>query len=103
MGYNSEDDYEAGVNAATSSSATSSLLDGTSTPASGSRNSTTHKKDFNGYGSLEDIDINDKDAVAASNTFTEEDRDESSGIARALAIPGVVEFALSLFFCKFVA
>ena len=28
---------------------------------------------------------------------------EATGILRALAIPGVVEFALSLFFCKFVA
>ncbi len=33
----------------------------------------------------------------------ESEAKESAGILRALAIPGVIEFAMSLFFCKFVA
>ena len=38
-----------------------------------------------------------------TNEGNEADSGAPTGILRALAIPGVVEFALSLFFCKFVA
>ena len=50
-----------------------------------------------GYGSVSLVEeTNDAVAAAAENK-------EATGILRALAIPGVIEFALSLFFCKFVA
>ncbi len=80
-------DYES--NKKLKKDATASLLANTPT----TNNSSSNGVHMDTYGSVSNDESN-------RNMGNEE---SGGGILRALAIPGVIEFALSLFFCKFVA